>query len=78
MAERAENLRIHMEFIRPGKPTQNSFVERFNRTNREEIREMTETWLSEYNTERPHESLQNRTPIEYLQQNAGNSHNPWP
>jgi len=81
---------IHLEFIKPGKPTQNSFVERFNRTFREEIlnyyifkelkevRELTENWLREYNTERPHESLQNRTPIEYLKLTAGNSNNPWP
>ena len=90
MAEWTESHRIHLEFIKPGKPTQNSFVERFNRTFREEIlnyyifkdlkevRELTENWLHQYNTERPHESLQNRTPIEYLQLTAGNSNNPWP
>jgi len=32
MAEWTESHRIHLEFIKPGKPTQNSFVERFNRT----------------------------------------------
>lgn len=64
-------------FIKPGKPTQNAFIERFNRTYRTEIldfylfrtlneaREITERWLAEYNSERPHESLNNLTPEEY-------------
>ncbi|OSD32182.1 hypothetical protein R523_22505 [Salmonella enterica subsp. enterica serovar Holcomb] len=30
-----------------------------------EVREITEKWLSEYNCERPHESLNNMTPEEY-------------
>jgi len=59
------------------KPTQNTFIERFNRTYRTEIldfylfrilneaREITERWLMEYNNERPHESLNNLTPEEY-------------
>ena len=60
-----------------GKPTQNAFIERFNRTYRTEIldfylfrtlneaREITERWLNEYNSERPHEPLNNLTPEEY-------------
>ena len=66
-----------LEFIRPGKPTQNAFIERFNRTYRTEIldfylfrtlngaREITERWLAEYNSQRPHESLNNLMPEEY-------------
>jgi putative transposase len=77
MAEWAEEHGVVLEFIKPGKPTQNSFVERFNRTYREEVldlyifkklsevREMTDKWLMEYNTERPHESLGDLTPVEY-------------
>ncbi|EOS93723.1 transposase IS3/IS911 family protein [Erwinia tracheiphila PSU-1] len=63
--------------LRPGKPTQNAFIERFNRTYRTEIldfylfrtlneaREIPERWLTEYNSERPHECLNNLTPEEY-------------
>ncbi|MBH0667841.1 transposase, partial [Salmonella enterica] len=76
---------------KPGKPTQNAFIERFNRTYRTEIldfylfrtlneaREITERWVSEYNCERPHESLNNMTPEEYRHHNhlAGISKNAW-
>ncbi len=78
LAEWAEKHSVTLEFIEPGKPTQNSFVERFNRTYRNEVlsayvfkslsevREITEEWLIEYNEQRPHESLGNLTPVEYL------------
>ena len=77
LAQWAEEHGVAMEFIKPGKPTQNAFIERFNRTYRTEIldfylfrtlneaREITERWLHEYNSERPHESLNNLTPEEY-------------
>ena len=77
LAQWAEEHGVMLDFIRPGKPTQNAFIERFNRTYRTEIldfylfrtlneaREITERWLAEYNGERPHESLNNLTPEEY-------------
>lgn len=77
MASWAETHGVKLEFIQPGKPMQNGFIERFNRTYREEVldmymfrrlrevRDITERWLMEYNEERPHESLGNLTPIEY-------------
>lgn len=77
LAQWAEEHGMILEFIRPGKPTQNAFIEHFNRTYRTEIldfylfrtlneaREITERWLAEYNSERPHESLNNLTPEEY-------------
>lgn len=77
LAQWAEDHGVALEFIKPGKPTQNAFIERFNRTYRTEIldfylfrtlneaREITERWLAEYNSERPHESLNNLTPEEY-------------
>ena len=79
LAEWAEKHAVKPEFIQPGKPTQNAFIERFNRTYRtvildfylfrtlNEVREIMDKWLSEYNSERPHESLNNMTPEEYRQ-----------
>lgn len=37
LAEWAEDHRIDLDFIQPGKPAQNSYVERFNRTYRDEV-----------------------------------------
>ncbi len=78
LADWAEAHGVSLKFIRPGKPMQNGFIERFNRSYRkavldmyvfrrlEEVREQTERWMKEYNEERPHESLGNLTPREYL------------
>ena len=90
LAEWADDNNVVLDFIQPGKPTQNSYVERFNRTYRTEIldmyafhrlsevRELTDKWLIEYNEERPHESLDNLTPQEYLMANsAENSNSGW-
>jgi putative transposase len=74
--------KVKLEFIKPGKPTQNSYAKRFNRTFRNEIldfylfnslkevREITNNWIKEYNIERPHESLGNYTPAEDLMLNS--------
>jgi len=78
LAEWAESHKVQLEFIEPGKPMQNGFIERLNRSYREavldmyifqtltEVREQTDRWLKEYNEERPHESLGNMTPREFL------------
>lgn len=70
-----KNILLH--FIQPGKPAQNGFVERFNRSFREEILDMTlfntlsearacsKSWMKIYNNERPHESLAGLAPIEF-------------
>jgi transposase InsO family protein len=40
LAEWAEEHGVELEFIQPGKPMQNGFIERFNRTYREEVLNM--------------------------------------
>ncbi len=89
VADWAEEHDIELEFIQPGKPTQNSFVERFNRTYRDEIlnmyvfktlsevREITDEWITEYNEERPHDSLEDLTPIEYLNKYKSPDNSNW-
>jgi putative transposase len=78
LADWAEEHNVLLELIKPGRPMQNGFIERFNRSYREavldmfvfqsllEVREQTELWLKEYNEERPHKSLGHLTPREYL------------
>ena len=78
LADRAKANSVELEFIQPGKPTQNSYVERFNKTYRNEIldfylfstltevKEITRTWIKEYNEERPHDSLGKMTPAEFV------------
>jgi len=69
---------IAIRYIQPGKPDQNAFIERFNRSYREEVldahlfesldqeREITDAWLDTYNTERPHDSLGRVPPLMFL------------
>ena len=62
---------------RPGKPTDNAFIESFNGRVRQELLNATwfetlydaqqkvERWRAEYNHDRPHGSLGNLTPVEF-------------
>ena len=70
---------VRLSFIRPGKPVENAYIESFNGKFRDEClnehgfitmrqaREVIERWRIEYNTERPHSSLDDLTPTEYTQ-----------
>jgi putative transposase len=69
IADWAERNGVELEFIKPGRPMQNGYIERFNRTYREavldmyifesldQVRELTNKWLDFYNRRRPHDSL---------------------
>jgi putative transposase len=68
---------VQLDFSRPATPTDNAFIESFNASVRKELlnaswfasladaRQRMDAWRKEYNEERPHTSLQNRTPKEY-------------
>lgn len=75
--------RVHWHYIQPGKPNQNAWIESFNGRLRDEClnmhifsdlkeakRILTE-WKHWYNTERPHSSLNNLTPKNYVTQLNG-------
>ena len=68
---------VKLDFSRPGKPTDNAYIESFNARfraeclnehwflNLEDAREKVEAWRRHYNEDRPHSSLGNRTPAEF-------------
>lgn len=69
---------VDLDFSRPGKPTDNAFVESFNGKVRAECidqnwflslddaRSKCETYRREYNEERPHSAIGNKTPMEFI------------
>ena len=69
---------VAMHYIQPGKPDQNAYIERFNRSYRTEVlnahlfesiaelRALTDAWLRVYNSERPHDSLGRVPPLTFL------------
>ena len=70
-------LGVMPELIEPGKPNQNAYVESFNGrlrdeclnehlfANLNEARQIIEDWRIDYNTNRPHTSLNGLTPSEF-------------
>ena len=73
----AQERNVCLHHIAPGKPVQNAFIESFNGrlrdeclnehdfTSLDELRAILARWRVQYNTERPHKSLDWRTPQEY-------------
>jgi putative transposase len=69
---------VILDFSRPGKPTDNAFIESFNSRfrqeclneywflNLEDATEKVEAWRGHYNEQRPHSSLGYQTPASYL------------
>ena len=77
---------VQMLHIQPGKPNQNAYIERFNRTFRhevlnaylfdslQEVRDIASEWIIDYNEERPHDALNGMAPTVYREKiSAGNS-----
>lgn len=69
---------IKLLFIQPGKPQQNAYIERYNRTvrydwlnqhlfyNIQEVQDLATKWLWSYNNERPNMAIGGITPIQKL------------
>jgi len=76
---------VFIDYIKPGKPNQNAFIERFNRTLRNEVlnlylfrnfaevREIVSQWRKQYNDNRPHDALGGLPPVVYAQSNPENA-----
>ncbi len=79
---------VTLDFSRPGKPTDNAFIESFNGRFRQEClnthwfmsladaREKVEAWRRYYNEERPHSAIGNKSPI--MLTKSGNAASPLP
>jgi putative transposase len=76
----AQQRGVNLNFIRPGKPVENAFIESFNGRLRDEClnqhwflslsdaRRTIESWRESYNNDRPHRGLHHLTPAEFAQQ----------
>ena len=76
---------VTLDFSRPGKPTDNAFIESFNGKFRaeclnahwflalEDAREKMEAWRRDYNEHRPHSAIGNKSPLTLLNQPGATS-----
>ena len=74
---------VHLDFIRPGKPVENGYIESFNGKLRDEClnveifftladaRHKLHLWRRDYNHHRPHSALADRTPAEFAARCSG-------
>jgi putative transposase len=74
-----------IDYVQPGKLNQNAFLERFNRTLRnevldlylfrslDEVREIVSQWRSQYNEDRPRDALGGLPPVAYAKRKLENS-----
>jgi putative transposase len=72
---------VRLQFIRPGRPVENAYIESFNGRLRDEClnqhwflniadaRRLIQEWRTEYNTARPHSGLRGLTPAEFVEKN---------
>jgi len=73
---------VEIIYIQPGKPNQNAYIERFNRTFRhdvlnaylfnslQEVRDIAWNWMKDYNEQRPHDALDGLTPTAFREKNT--------
>jgi putative transposase len=71
---------VQLDFIRPGRPVENGYIESFNGRLRDEclnievffaladVRDKLETWRQDYNLVRPHSALQDNAPALFAEQ----------
>jgi len=87
--EWARQYGIRLDYIQPGKPDQNAYIERFNRSYRTEVlnahlfesitelKALTNAWLRIYNSERPHDSLGRVPPLTFLPRPSSSGQSPF-
>lgn len=79
-----EARKITLQYIQPGQPSQNAYIERFNRLFREDVldayvfedlkqlKTLAEEWKTDYNLNHPHSSLGGLSPKNYLKKLKSN------
>jgi putative transposase len=80
MTDWCEDKGIELRYIQPGKPSQNDFIECFNRAYRHEVLnaylfedsdrvcDIADEWITVYNEERPHGAVEKLPPSLFMQQ----------